>query len=1153
MFQTSNQWLIFVLDVSAKSLLLAILVATAIKLLRLRDSNLKHRIWSGVLAGMLALPLLSHVLPSIAITIPQSWVTTTNPTTPDPELAPTASELAELTSVSPVTPSIEQSKATERTVPPDAAFAGRAERTEAPATAPTNATPSPVVSNSTSSEPPTASWATAAFAFIGSITLLCWAIVTAFFSLRLLAGLLTGWRLRNRANVITDEVALLIGDVVDEAKSPSRATRVRGLVASSTTVRESPETCVPVTVGWFRPTVLLPAEWRTWPLEKLEAIIAHEFTHVARRDFLVALAAEFNQCLYWFHPVSWWLKKRLSDLAEEVCDDAAIGQSGDRTGYARHLLEVAAQVSESNGRVIQPGLAMARKSNVESRISTILDFKRPLSQRLSMRTAALVILVTIPVVATAAAIRAVVPEENTETVVSDEESSDAKVKPDTDEADENVRVHGQIVDENGRPMPSALVRLYGAFTPNEYASPGDFELVRTLKLDDQGRFDESVPIDSLIKPTDTKFPRVAYTNLGAWSMLAVSAPGYGYEFVKDARVGRTINGVQSWTPSFMAGPVTVKLRKAEPIRGRVLDLEGQPVPGAVVSVYKLAHHDPARIAKWLKEVPKRPIDPATARMAILGGNDSNWSPDFPSINSFEMPPECVAPVSTNGDGRFELPNLASPNDVVVLRIRGDGIVDRLIHVVARDMQPVFGRAVMRTSSATTFHGRDFGYIAQPSVPVFGVVRDIETKEPLPNVTVACSRIYDRMGGRNYIVTQTDDKGRYRIEGLPIPPKNLRRYDRNNLAVRPGKLPYIANDDFPIPDGDESTPLEFNIEMRRAVMAKGRITNDNGTPVAATIVYAPFSTNANAADYGRFSSGVTSIVTDKHGWPTNENGEFEVPVIPGRGVLVAKTKSDNLIQGFGADDIEEFKGNSDRVTVGFYIRPGEFHSMKAIDVPKGGKSVEVAMRAKEGESFTIRFIGPDGQPLNNVGAQGLTSSRRYQRFDKPFATARGFAPGKTREVFFSTADRKLRRIVHITAQKDQKELTVQLLPVTYVRGRLVDTEDRPVGEVTIRAGRVSGGILNIGSPVKTDAEGRFEIALSVGAKYDITVVTADSKQFRIVEDLENAKPKHVDFGDIILDESAAQWSVLKAKQKPKVSANLPTAQPNSDAAISFPSR
>ena len=73
MFEISNQWLLFVLDLSAKSLVLALVAGIAMKLFRLRDSNLRHRIWSGVLIGMLALPLLSLSLPAIPVSVSQEW------------------------------------------------------------------------------------------------------------------------------------------------------------------------------------------------------------------------------------------------------------------------------------------------------------------------------------------------------------------------------------------------------------------------------------------------------------------------------------------------------------------------------------------------------------------------------------------------------------------------------------------------------------------------------------------------------------------------------------------------------------------------------------------------------------------------------------------------------------------------------------------------------------------------------------------------------------------------------------------------------------------------------------------------------------------------------------------------------------------------
>ena len=55
-------------------------------------------------------------------------------------------------------------------------------------------------------------------------------------------------------------------------------------------VFESPAVATPMTTGIVSPCVLLPVTWREWPEDKLQAVLAHENAHIARRDSLVALA-----------------------------------------------------------------------------------------------------------------------------------------------------------------------------------------------------------------------------------------------------------------------------------------------------------------------------------------------------------------------------------------------------------------------------------------------------------------------------------------------------------------------------------------------------------------------------------------------------------------------------------------------------------------------------------------------------------------------------------------------------------------------------------------------------------------------------------------------------------------------------------------------
>jgi beta-lactamase regulating signal transducer with metallopeptidase domain len=149
-----------------------------------------------------------------------------------------------------------------------------------------------------------------------------------------------------------------------------------GSLPASEGFYQSPKIAVPLTIGWFRPVILLPEKWRTWDNSKLEAVLLHERAHVRRRDSLISLLAGLNRCLFWFHPLAWWIERKLAFLAEQVCDEACVCALPNRHEYARLLLEMAGAVETSGGRVTGHALAMARPSQVHRRIDAILDETR---------------------------------------------------------------------------------------------------------------------------------------------------------------------------------------------------------------------------------------------------------------------------------------------------------------------------------------------------------------------------------------------------------------------------------------------------------------------------------------------------------------------------------------------------------------------------------------------------------------------------------------------------------------------------------------------------------------------------------------------------------------------------------------------------------
>lgn len=153
---------------------------------------------------------------------------------------------------------------------------------------------------------------------------------------------------------------------------------------------------VPVTFGWRRPTVLLPAGWRAWAVDKLDFVLAHEFSHIQRGDYPIRVASAFNKALYWFHPLAWWLDRRLAELGEHLSDDAALAVvSPDRALYAKIVTEFASALGRSSRR-FQLGIAMAGAVSGDRRINRILDQHRVSCSTLNLRHKLLVFGLGIP-------------------------------------------------------------------------------------------------------------------------------------------------------------------------------------------------------------------------------------------------------------------------------------------------------------------------------------------------------------------------------------------------------------------------------------------------------------------------------------------------------------------------------------------------------------------------------------------------------------------------------------------------------------------------------------------------------------------------------------------------------------------------------------
>jgi TonB family protein len=269
-------WYRYLADASVRAVALAAMAAVITLFLRKKPAA-QHALWTLVVIGMLALPVLRLV-------VPEAYVYVVERPAPDAAIAP-----------------------------PAARFAGSAAAAST-ATRPARTAP----------EALRLWWPVyAAIAYLAGVVL---------FAVRLMAGFVMTRRLLRGARPIDAGVGARIA--------------------------ESDQVRVPVTIGLRRMRVLLPIGWREWPAEKMKAVLAHELAHARRFDPAIGFVAAVNKCIFWFHPLAWWLERRLAVLAEHVADDAGLAVSADSGSYARVLLEVAAGMEGQSSRLIWNASAM---------------------------------------------------------------------------------------------------------------------------------------------------------------------------------------------------------------------------------------------------------------------------------------------------------------------------------------------------------------------------------------------------------------------------------------------------------------------------------------------------------------------------------------------------------------------------------------------------------------------------------------------------------------------------------------------------------------------------------------------------------------------------------------------------------------------------
>ena len=365
-------------DPALRAILLAMAAALTLRLLRVRNASTQLAVWTGVLYAALALPLLGWLLPELPLRIPASravlalktvqtnWLSrngllkrvqagrmvgalqTARALPKEDVKATVRSDAVRLTTIA-----VNRGNRLDSEAATWAVTAGRPR--ESPSGWPVFVAQIQSMLNSALTSPRRAALANA-------LPLVVYFTLLTFLLVRLCVGMALSRRLCRGSSRITDPEAL-------------RWLKWHALLVGLDRVpalAESVSVSVPLTVGVFRPTVLVPRGWRDWESAKLSAVIAHEVSHVKRKDTLTRALSLIYRSVFWFSPLGWWLERRLADLAEQASDAAAVRAGADPIYYAEVLMGFFGTISNVRGRVNLHGVAMARGACARRRIEKVL-------------------------------------------------------------------------------------------------------------------------------------------------------------------------------------------------------------------------------------------------------------------------------------------------------------------------------------------------------------------------------------------------------------------------------------------------------------------------------------------------------------------------------------------------------------------------------------------------------------------------------------------------------------------------------------------------------------------------------------------------------------------------------------------------------------
>jgi RNA polymerase sigma factor (sigma-70 family) len=590
---------------------------------------------------------------------------------------------------------------------------------------------------------------------------------------------------------------------------------------------------------------------------------------------------------------------------------------------------------------------------------------------------------------------------------------------------------------------------------------------------------------------------------GAVKETTVATTGTDGRFEVEHRDGTSLIAsapgfAPDWTgQEFAGGDLTLTLAERASIHGRLVNLEGKPIPGARVKVIAV----------------KAPVRGNLNAVVEAFRFNPEWTWQALPRTLGSPVPQSTAEAKTDGDGRFALEGFGA-NRVLELRVEADGLESTRLHVIlAADFDPksVLPRPSERSGSMSpgyrpTVYGSEFTHALRPCQIITGVVTDETTGTPIPGVkivgTARSIRQFNNAAWHDAVECVTDRDGRYRPNGMP-------KAKGRHLHVQAGDAPYLDRL-IDVPDGETTyNPVRVDIKLARAVVIEGQLLDKaTGKSVRGEAFYLL----RESADLGGFlvnnpvyGQEYAVRPSGMHAF-SDANGRFKLraPPVPlvilaraARGsaarytsIRVAEADRKYLHKPKEGEGEPTSRQSASIAKEEFFdthvlIHPLHWENGYAlVDPMKMDEIVKVAIRFDPGRTVQGKIVGPDGRPLIGVQAAGVqaTGERGPTTFPTDTFSVYALDPSRPRTVYFRHAEKNL--IGSVTLRGDEKEApVVKMQPASVVVGRVLDAAGKPMAGMAISfqltESRADGLIRQklygrSPSQATTDADGRFRL-------------------------------------------------------------------------------